>query len=339
VLEGVPIILPSPDGSIAVPQSQSKIIRRFDAGGHELDPIGRPGSGPGEFSAVVSVGWKSDSLWAFDGPQNRFSTFGEMGEGGVNTFASHGAKAPPGSSFPSSALVLPAILHEDGSRIGELIMPSWPDGERRRESPIVLIDPAGVVQRVVALLPGDKGEWFSAGEYRGWAADPFEHEWRTASSPDGETFVVAAPSLSKDREGFGVLVRWVDSSGSVVRTRELPVPAVVVPREEKNRVLEYKARRHPPPAQRAALARLRETANEHYPPVLGLSVDSQDVVWIQWQSSPGSTRVTRLDPTDRSASYGVPPGFTLKAAEGGTLWFVFRDDLDVDHILAVRIRG
>lgn len=337
VLEEVPLILPAPDGSIVVPQTFSRMLRRFSPDGQELEELGRPGSGPGEFSAINVVGWKADSLWAFDGPQNRYTLFGNRGEGAVNTFRSRGAKAPPGSSLPSSALVSPQVLQEDGSVIGKFVIPSWPDGKGRRTQPVALIDPEGTVIRLVTTLPGDKGEWFEEGQYRGWAADPFEYEWFTAASPGGEWYVVASPSESVEDGFFLIQVLVFDPAGDLTRSHELRVRGIKVSRAEKRRIFERRARLHPPSAWNAAIESMEQSSNDHYPPILAMSVDSEGVVWIQYRASVGMTRLTSVNPEGDEQSYDIPIEFTFRAAEADRIWLVSRDQYDVTSILALRV--
>src|SRR5262249_16093968 len=57
----------SATGRIAVMQVKDQQIRVFGPTGADQGRFGRRGEGPGEFLGLFEIGWRGDSLWAFDG--------------------------------------------------------------------------------------------------------------------------------------------------------------------------------------------------------------------------------------------------------------------------------
>ncbi|HEV7591323.1 MAG TPA: hypothetical protein VGO40_24635 [Longimicrobium sp.] len=70
----------APDGSVLVADFMAQQIRRFAAGGRRLPPIGRRGSGPGEFRGMRDVALRGDTLFALDVQQQRVSAFHLRGD-------------------------------------------------------------------------------------------------------------------------------------------------------------------------------------------------------------------------------------------------------------------
>jgi hypothetical protein len=68
----------SQDGTIYVLQPEERLIRVFDSRGQMTRTIGRSGKGPGEFRWPMRLGWKSDTLWAWDG--ERIGLFTRQGK-------------------------------------------------------------------------------------------------------------------------------------------------------------------------------------------------------------------------------------------------------------------
>jgi hypothetical protein len=68
-----PFVLP--DGALAVPLGQARVIRVFDRNGAFVRTLGRPGEGPGEFASLDAAWSRGDTIEAFDGLSARVTRF------------------------------------------------------------------------------------------------------------------------------------------------------------------------------------------------------------------------------------------------------------------------
>jgi hypothetical protein len=75
-----------PDGSVFVADFMAQQIRRFAAGGREMPPLGRRGSGPGEFQGLRDLALRGDTLFALDVQQERVSAFHLHGDSARLTY-------------------------------------------------------------------------------------------------------------------------------------------------------------------------------------------------------------------------------------------------------------
>jgi hypothetical protein len=75
------IALLASDGSAYLVEKPRTSLRRFDHAGNELKPLGFAGSGPGEFSRIVSmIDVAYDSLFVYDTVNGQISVFSDHGE-------------------------------------------------------------------------------------------------------------------------------------------------------------------------------------------------------------------------------------------------------------------
>ena len=110
-------VAPRPDGTFAVVEAQGIEIRVYDAGGTPLHRFGTRGEGPGEFSAIPSIGWVADTLWAMDGGHQRLTTF--LADGtvlGANRIETLEVPLPSGRGT-----IFPTVPREDGTLTGHLV--------------------------------------------------------------------------------------------------------------------------------------------------------------------------------------------------------------------------
>lgn len=84
-----------------VADESDKNLKLFDGSGHAVGTVGRPGSGPGEFTALLGGGTIGDSLYAYDFNGTRLSLF--TGEGRYARSLELGAVGIP---MPASVRVI-----------------------------------------------------------------------------------------------------------------------------------------------------------------------------------------------------------------------------------------
>lgn len=67
------------DGRVLVGDGSDRQIKVFSSGGAQIQPIGRPGAGPGEFATLLSAGMLGDSAFGWDVRANRLTVFDPAG--------------------------------------------------------------------------------------------------------------------------------------------------------------------------------------------------------------------------------------------------------------------
>lgn len=84
-----------------VADESDKALKLFDPAGMEAASVGRPGSGPGEFAALMGGGALGDSLYAYDFNGTRLTVFSPVG-----TYVRSFTVAQPGSPMPGAVRVV-----------------------------------------------------------------------------------------------------------------------------------------------------------------------------------------------------------------------------------------
>lgn len=338
VLERISFVLPGPDGTIVVPQRHSGTLRRFTLGGQELGSLGGDGSGPGEFQNPLKAGLKGDSLWVYDGLNQRYTVYGARGEGGLETYRFPGVKSPPGSSLPSSARLTPELLREDGSVLGSPLSPSWPREPPAGGRHILLVDPQGVAVRLVTSLPDIDGVRDEHASGYHLFRDPFASNPLTAASPNGHWFATVVSDTRKKEDAFDVQIQLFQIEGMAAFSTVLDLDGVRIADEVRTEALQQRSQAYPPGVRPKYLRVMKEEGASFYPPVLSLAVESTGVIWLQVRVSAEATRLLRIRGDSRSPTSIVPVGFRLMAAESGRVWMVENDPFGVPSVIALNMQ-
>lgn len=73
-------VISDEEGRVYVADELSNQIHVFDRQGEEVGRIGRPGSGPGEFRRLISIGWLGDTIAALDPGNGRLGLVSPEGD-------------------------------------------------------------------------------------------------------------------------------------------------------------------------------------------------------------------------------------------------------------------
>lgn len=341
VLEPLGFAVAGPHDEIAVAQPMSLAVRVFSASGEELAALGRPGQGPGEFEVLTSGGWKLDSLWAFDGRQNRITLL-RPGEAGLNTYpGSDGARPAQGShGLPSAARVLPLAVYGDGAILGRLIAPIVPgDRSSDGEGFIGLVRTGGTLERVVARFERPEGFYYVAGDGSVHGGGyPYQHEPLFGTAPDGSASVLVLTRMVPGSHEGDLVVTRFDAKGDTIFTREIDFVGQPIPRNVREEALSERAAVFPTTEVRNAY-RENDRIPAVYPPVTGVVVGSLGSTWLKIRGSGDGSRFMRLD--SRGETTGIlrlPSSSRLLAARGDRIWAAHKDAFDVESILGLRVR-
>lgn len=129
---GKPVWISVDRGGRAVVADQSdKSLKLFDPRGRALSTVGRPGSGPGEFTALLGGGLLGDSLYAYDFNQTRFTVFSPQGRYARSVLlGSVGEPMPAAARVVDDTLVL-VVGFAVGAHTRDLLRLMRPDGTQR----------------------------------------------------------------------------------------------------------------------------------------------------------------------------------------------------------------
>lgn len=208
-----------PTAAYVIADESDKALKRFTAAGTEAAPVGRPGSGPGEFTALLGGGALGDSLYAYDFNGTRLTVFSPAGAY-VRSFS----VAQPGTPMPSSVRVIDDSLvlvagFPVGSHTRDLIRLLRRDGSTRstffnHKAYFSPEDPA-LIQSSVVHADGTQGVVF---------AGMMGHDSVYAFSYDGRR-LGAGPLLREGGEPVRTFRSVLQANGGR-RTRPDGAPAI-----------------------------------------------------------------------------------------------------------------
>lgn len=153
-------------GNYVIADASDKSLKRYDHTGAEVPPVGRPGSGPGEFRSLMGGGTIGDSLFAYDFAGTRLSVFDPAGK-----YARSFSLWHPGDPMPASVRVVDdslflAVGFPLGSPGKELVRLVRRDGSTRssffNRREYFHPDNADLVQSSVVVADGGDGVVFAA---------------------------------------------------------------------------------------------------------------------------------------------------------------------------------
>lgn len=333
------------EGSIYVLDTQASRVRVFDAEGNFLREMGGAGTGPGELSAAAAgiLRVAGDTIIVPDMMQQR-----------VNRYAPDGTSA---GSFPmllSGGIPIRWDVTPDYTMVHQIrkfVMPGQTTpGQESTEMPEPSGDPVvaraldgSVIDTLFTLPPGQS---FQMGA-NAMRMTIFEAEPVWDLAPDGRMY-------SGMNDHFRIEVR--SPAGELERIITLPRERRPVTESDQQGMLdmlrEAMTQQGAPPAAAEQFLSMVEFA-EFYPAFATLTAGPAGQLWVQRIRSAESLAELggEFDPTDLGADewdifdaqgryLGVltlPARFTPFHAEGRTIYGVTKDDLDVQHVVRLRI--
>lgn len=313
---GVGALAVDGEGHLYVLDNLALEIREFDAGGAYVRTIGRPGRGPGELDLSVALFFSPlGNLWVHDARNQRFTVFDTAGhylrEHPIRT-----TRFVQGQRFARDGTFLHFVAVPGERRNREVLIRSrlGPDGELRATDTL----PAPRLPRservIVPLRDG--------GGIRAMAI-PFTPQPLRVLDPRG--YVWTTPT-----DGTYRLVQH-DLSGDAVRVVERLYQPVEVSAEDRARARE---------SLRAVEVDPDRLPDVH-PPVEGLDVGLDGHLWVWRHVAPDRMAWDVFDPGGRYLGEVDPPWesgrFNLLALEPGALYGVWRDALDIQYVVRLRI--
>lgn len=309
------------DGDLlAVLDAGAREIRFFDLDGNHRSTFGRPGQGPGEFQSLIFLGLYADSLWLFDGRQQRITVLDPEGGGfRVARAGLDNVGLGPVGLLPDGSAVLVADLAFSSPLIDEL-----PPGLQRFGAAYVRIDSQGALQDTILVAQGSE---------RILAYSDQAVQMLRPLLPRSVSHAVREDEIlqgSQDTYQIGVFSAEGELR-SLIRRSDVDVQ---MDEAAYSAVIEERVLRAPEPARPGLRSLYQDQARpESRPAYSGFLVDGENFLWVQDFSYSGEARSWAVfDP--EGVWLGVvefPDRFRPTQILRDRVVGIWRDELEVEY--------
>lgn len=341
-LTTVGAILPIRDGRIWVTQPQDAEIRIFARDGSLVRRVGGRGQGPGEFALPSGLGYwgpDRDSVWVSDPIANRISIFGADGTFG-RTFAALPVAvgegltvSQPGTFIPTGDALAVATYGSGAEEWASFPVVRYDPGGSRPPTWIASVDRTSTVQV----------RWRGSAVATG--AHPVSDAPLVEFAPDGRTLVVNRAIA--DAPVIGVIA--LDEGGDTLWSRQYGYQPERMPEQEVDSIYRSRiegfqrfTRLEGRLSDSEAEAAYRQSVQipEYRPPVRSLLAAADGRLWLEWSAAPGAPVTWWVLDRDGgpAAQFTVPRPLAARAADGGSVWAVETDELDVPYVVRHDLR-
>lgn len=331
------------DGTVAVLQSQDRVVRFFDPSGTPIGALGGEGKGPGEFVSLARAGWKADTLWVSDPWLDRVTLISPERVLLRTLLPLVIARPLPedSSSLPTFPSVAPyAVYERDSMLVTAIPAAADPRAEALGGLPLLRVSQEGWIRRVVTVVPRSEGILNIPLPDGGIAVahTPYFPHPQWAVSPDGRVIAIVTTTLRGGDQGF-ITVVMVNEEGAELFKREFPFEGVPIPQHVADSVLRVRAERaRIPEARRAYESDVRDLVPPVYPPVRELVVGNDHRIWIGLRATEQGRPWLVLDEGGVPAGIvTMPPNSSVRAANADYVWAVERDEFDVGSVIRYRL--
>lgn len=274
----------SPDNHVFVSDARLPTVFELAPDGSLRRAIGRSGGGPGEFYAVAMLGFRGDSLWAYDAALNRVSLFPLDGTGRPLVIGLRGTESQTGAlpvTYASSG-------HPEGMLSDGTMLVMQQEGDRskpvanqvrvfRTRRDLAILDTLGVISLEHAVI---YTEWSDGASF---IRQPFSDMPIFTAARDGSLVVEverAAPTASGETS-FRLVAR--NGSAMTLFTREIsyrPRRLRDADVDEALALFSDPAAKLPGPVTIDSIRR-KLYRPERFPPVREAHVGRDNTIWLR----------------------------------------------------------
>ncbi len=334
-----------PRGQIVVPLAQDMQLRVYDSTGKPIGRVGRKGSGPGEFRVLQSIGWVADTLWVYDGTQERLTFFApdlRM----LRSIALGDQQVPVPSGYPSGSpqlnLFQPAAVYGDGSMLAEgRVAPVARTKEAQYDERIVVRAAPAAPTRFVAKSPvyEDKRWYVSAGGFgmqvpfalwpiTSYAFDGsrLAHLWADADTPTGGHLFVSA----------------LNSRGDTLFARSYPYVGERISKASADSAVATMVLRGEgsPEISQQLQTLMRAHMPSTYVPTESLVIGRDNTLWIGMRATAEGPSALVLNLRgDPVATVLLPPKTTVRQASATRIWTTQTDADGLVSVVRYKVSG
>jgi len=332
----------SPDGQVHVVQFGEPVVRVYDSRGRHVRTIGRDGEGPGEFRALIALGFLGDTLWTYDRSLRRISYFAPSG-----AFIRSEAPLPmptPRSRNDPVVFTSIATLLRDGTAIGSggsTAVAAATGAVRSR--PWFRMSRAGEILGTIVSVRISRPMALTRGEGTArsglFGPQPLSDEPLVAVTGSGRLYAVERDAASSSG-GAQFTVLALNVNGDTLWTRRVPyVPkrltARMVDSVVNERAESFSKRGLP---YTAAEVRAAVFVPDFLPPVTRALAGEDGTLWLRRED--GGTTVDYVVLSRDGvilATLSVPRAVSLLSASGDDVWAEETDTDDVPLLVKYRI--
>lgn len=332
----------SRENEVFISQNAVNAIRAFAPAGGEIAWIDGEATPSGSFGDIGRMGFKGDSLWAYDDRLRRILLFTPALTVDYTIRLPTQIRLPiPAGGAPMDFHAIRPLAMTPEGRIHGLLGSPDPRG-REYDFDVrnyASVDPAGEGHRLVARVAvGGRTAVMQSTGRRIAMSFPFAPEPIYEASIDGRYSVLVEVTRERRRSGaFGVTL--FGTSGDTIYSREYPYRPLAVPRGVRDSVIAAVAG----PWERVdpdlfAAYRRRSGDYRTYPPVEDVVVGRDGSVWLRLVPREEGTPYLVIDPSGEPlGEIVVPARLRLEVADYPHAWGLLADDDELDSIVRVRI--
>jgi len=317
------------DGRLLIADRGENSIRVLDATGKLLQSVGRTGDGPGEFRSMLWAGrCGADSLLIWDLGRRQATMIGSSGAI-VRQFPVPATGDSAQSPFQFSCSPRGAIAYRSAPRRGAP-HPQNPNIMGVTAAAYRIRSDGSIAQRLGEVPAGEVVTMVSPNGGRGAVPRPLGRTSSVASLDDA-VIISSADSAS---------VTIVRGDGRASH-HALPISLRAPTRAEFDEAVQATASMAPPQMRQAVVQQMAVIPPpERLPPISGLSVDSEGLVWVQTTPPGAATLDFLVMQADGRivARAQVPRGITLFEIGRDYLLGSYTDAGDEQHIVLYRLR-
>lgn len=316
------------DGRIAIANAGSREIRVFTPEGVLAETFGGAGAGPGEFRSLSRIFLlPGDSLLITDQSLDRLTVFTDSGR--VARTAQLAASPDGGLPYVTTRLADGSLLARPGFTFSSRSEP----GVHRDTIPIMRYTGDGAFAAEVGRFPdserfvyNDGGNVF--GGERVWGL-------KTHIAAAGDVLIIArsADHEYHAHDSAGQLLRIVRARRPLRPVTDADIAVLREPAEGED------------PASAVFWRRMLDAMEfpTHFPAYAGILTEADGHVWLREYAWPEHEAVRQewqvFDPDGRwLGAVTMPDGFAPLSVAGDEVLGLYRDDMDVEHLRAYRLR-
>jgi hypothetical protein len=313
------------NGVLAVSQPMESLVRLFRPDGSAVGIIGRRGDGPGEFRAIVNMGFRGDSLWVTDPLSRRLSYFALDGRL-LTEITWPGSMYLPDQPLPNGTFAGSAVTRNGAGPV-----------EQNSPWRVTLFSRDGVQLKAIATLHTYSRELTIGGRK---VLSPISDGAISSLSPDGGHLAVVDRRVPERGARGTFSITWINmSNGDTLGRQSFGYQPERMPREAVGQLVARLAGSGAPPEYIADMRQALE-AQSFVPPVSRVQ-SADDAVWIARESmGRAEVRWERYTITDGLTGFILLPWKSrIVAARAQQIWVVEKDAFDVPYVVRYRLLG
>ncbi|MES2306918.1 MAG: hypothetical protein V4558_15550 [Gemmatimonadota bacterium] len=332
-LSAVSAVTVGKDGTVAVALPQDHEVLILTPQGKEAGRFGRTGAGPGEFRQILWLGWRSDSIWVFDGVLKRAALF-DPARKFVRTFRIPVSVDTRHSAGPPQASGISPFRLLSGDSMVALGIASGAEPDSYH-GVLFVTNVDGTAFKLLADFP----PYDCYVDIRGRKTSvPFCSNARVAYSPDGGLVAVAeVDKADQARSSASFTLRVLGPRGDTLSTRRHRMATELLPAKLFEAAVSKLTDPSRVPPDIASEIRGRLSKPTFYPALSSLFIGRDGTIWAGRTGGEGISWLV-IDSGGREiGTLTLSKALRVVAVAQGRMWAVETSDSGVESIVQFRV--